>query len=348
MAAELAATADWFDRLPKVELHLHLEGAIPLDALWALVRKYGGDAEVADPAALERRFRFRDFSHFIDTWVWKNGFLRELDDFAFIAEAVARDLAAQRVRYAEVFFSPPDFLRHGLRPAPLTAAIRRGLDRAPQIEVALIGDLVRDFGPQRAERCLAELAEASELGVIGVGLGGSEQSHPPEPFAAVFAEARRRGLHTTAHAGEAAGAASVWGALRALQVERIGHGTRAEEDPDLVRHLVERRVPLELCPISNVRTAVVPTLEAHPIGRYQQAGVVVTVNTDDPKMFGTSLADEYRALALRLGFSRAEIRALVEQAATASWLPEERRRSLLDELRGDPAWDEEGPESPPG
>jgi len=335
--SELELSA-WLAALPKVELHLHLEGAIPLPALWELLCKYGGDPRAADLSALERRFVYRDFSDFIETWFWKNGFLREYDDFTFIAESVARDLATQRVRYAEVFFSPPDFAYYGLKTARLAEAIRRGLERVPEVQVALIADLVRDYGPQRAARTLAEVRETGAAGVVGVGLGGSEQAYPPEPFAAVFEDARRAGLHTTAHAGEDAGPASIWGALRALQVERVGHGTRAAEDPALLRHLAERRLPLEMCPISNVRTGVVASVAAHPIRAFHEAGLQVTVSTDDPKMFGTSLEAEYAALVTELGFGRAEVCELIARAAAASWLPEERRHALVAELRADPAW----------
>jgi len=139
-----AAIKTWFERVPKVELHLHLEGAIPIPALWELVRKYGGDPTVPDQAALQRRFAYRDFPHFIETWIWKNQFLREYEDFSFIAEAVAADLARQKIRYAEIFYSPPDFARHGLRTQGLTQAIRTGLERVPGIKVGLVADLVRD------------------------------------------------------------------------------------------------------------------------------------------------------------------------------------------------------------
>ncbi len=331
---------DWFDRVPKVELHLHLEGAIPLDALWTLVQKYGGDPGVPDLAALQRRFVYRDFPHFIDTWVWKNAFLREYEDFTFVAEAVAHDLARQNIRYVEAFFSPADFFRHGLRTQELAAAIRRGLERAPEIEVALVADLVRDFGPELAATTLAEVNEVRGLGVIGIGIGGSEQDFPPEPFADVYEQARGLGLHTTAHAGEAAGAQSVWGAIRHLRVERIGHGTRAAEDERLLDLLAAERIPLEMCPLSNVRTGVVRSIADHPLRRYFERGLVVTVNTDDPKMFGNSLAEEYRLLESRMGFSRDEIRALILQAIAASWLPLERKNGWMDRFRRDPAWED--------
>jgi len=328
---------DRFDALPKVELHVHLEGAIPLPALAELARKYG-ETEAADLGALRERFRFRDFPHFIETWVWKNGLLRELDDFAFVAEAVARDLAAQRIRYVEAFCSPPDFERRGLGTGDVIAAVRTGLDRVEGIEIRLIADLVRDFGPARAMRTLEQVAEVRALGVIGIGIGGSEHEFPPEPFEAVYERARELGLRTSAHAGEAAGPESVRGAIDVLRADRVGHGTRAAEDPSLVAELLARRIPLEMCPISNVRTRVVPDLSAHPIRRLFDAGLLVTVNTDDPAMFQTSLAHEYRELARVHGFTFAEIRRLVENAVAASWLDEDGKARLLEQLRADLGW----------
>lgn len=318
--------------LPKVELHVHLEGAIPHRALWQLVQKYGGDAATPTLDTLRRQFAYRDFPHFIKTWVWKNGFLRELEDFTFIAAAVTRDLARQSIRYVEMFYSPPDFARFGLSPQELTVAIRTGLARVPEVEVGLIPDVVRDSEPAEAARTLAAVAEVRDQGVIGIGLGGSEQLFPPEPFAPVFAQARRLGLHTTAHAGEAAGAASIWGALRALGAERIGHATRAYEDPALLDYLAEKQIPLEMCPLSNVRTGVVPGLAAHPIRRYFERGLLVTVNTDDPAMFDNSLAAEYEQLQAVHGFTPAEIRRLVLNAVAASWLPEARKAALAEEI----------------
>ena len=141
------AIPDWCLRVPKVEIHLHLEGAIPLPALWQLVQKYGGDPDLPDVAALTNKFVFRDFPHFIETWIWKNQFIREYEDFTFIAEAVARDLAQQNIRYVEAFFSPGDFSRHGLEPQGIAVAIRKGLQRVPEVRVELIADLIRDTGP---------------------------------------------------------------------------------------------------------------------------------------------------------------------------------------------------------
>jgi adenosine deaminase len=275
--------------------------------------------------------------------VWKNSFLREYEDFSFIAEAVARDLAAQNIRYAEVFYSPPDFARHGLQTQRLTAAIRTGLLRVPQVHVALVADLVRDYGAASAARTLAEVAEVIDHGVIGIGIGGTEPAYPPELFTEVFHRARALGLRTSAHAGEAAGPASVWGAVHSLQVDRIGHGTRAIEEERLVDYLVEHRIPVELCPISNLRTGVVRTIEEHPVRRFFDRGVLVTINTDDPKMFGNCLAGELTLLTERLGFLPSELQTLILNGITASWLPAAEKESLRRAFVADPAWEETEP-----
>jgi adenosine deaminase len=319
--------------LPKVEIHLHIEGAIPVPALWDLLRKYGSD-EVSNIGELEERFRYRDFRHFLSAWMWKNGFIREYEDFTFIASAVARDLADQNVRYVEAFHSPGDFaMLHGLEVARITEAIRRGLDEEKdRIEIRLIADLTRDFGPERGGAWLREIAGERELRIVGIGIGGSEHDFPPEPYREVYAEARKLGLRTTAHAGEAAGPESIWGALRALGVDRIGHGTRAAEDPRLVDYLREKRIPIEMCPISNVRTGVVDSVSSHPLRAFFDRGLLVSVNTDDPKMFGTSLEGEYAALAEQQGFDLPEIRRLVENAIDSTWADEATRARLRADL----------------
>lgn len=324
--------AESIRKLPKVELHLHLEGAIPLTALWELIGKYGRKKEVGSVAALEERFRYRDFPHFIDTWMWKNEFLREYEDFELIAERVAEDLTRQNIRYAEAFFSPGDFnMLHDLEVGRITEAMRAGLaKKRDDVEVRLIADLTRDFGPERGARWLSELAELrEEMDVIGIGIGGSEQDYPPEPYAEIYERARSFGFHTTAHAGEAAGADSIWGALRALRVERIGHGTRAIEDDELVAHLIEQRIPVEMCPLSNLRTGVVDSIATHPIREFFDAGMLVSVNTDDPKMFDTSLEREYLALMNELDFSFDELRQLARNAVMSSWCDETTRARLL-------------------
>lgn len=328
----------WFESVPKVELHVHLEGAIPHEALWELIQKYGGDPSVPNIEALKRRFVYTNFSEFIKTWSWKNQFLREYEDFSFIAEVTARDLMAQNIRYAEMFFSPSLFLRRGLDVQNVTEAVRTGLNRAAGIDITLIADLVRDYGPQVEAGTLAKLSEVRDQGIVGIGIGGSEERFPPEPFEPLYREARRFGFRINAHAGEAAGAGSIWGALERLHAERIGHGTRAHEDIMLVEYLVETQIPLEMCPVSNVRTGVVDKLVDHPICDYFKRGMAVTVNTDDPKMFGTSLAHEYRSLVEECGFTRSDICKLILTAIESSWLPDDRKHSLQQSFLKDPTW----------
>lgn len=323
---------DWIQQIPKVELHVHLEGAIPLDALWELICKYGGDFQARTRKSLDRRFRFKDFPHFIDTWVWKNRFLREYDDFTFIAQHVARNLANQNIRYAELFYSPPDFARMGLTTQKLTEAIWTGLKSVENIETRLVADLVRDFGPKQAAITLQDVNDVKDFGVIGIGIGGSEQKFPPEPFAEVFETARSMGFRTSAHAGEAAGPDSIWGAIQALRVDRIGHGTRAIEDPALMDYLAEHRIPVEMCPISNVRTGIVESIRMHPVRMFVTKGVCVTINTDDPAMFGNSLLDEYRTLITHHAFTKKQIIELHHNAIHSGWMSEQQRVGLLKAL----------------
>ena len=318
----------WLAALPKAELHLHLEGAIPLPALFELMRAAGGDPAVPTVEALRKRLSYPDFPAFIDAWIWKNGFLRSYDDFAFIAEAVAADLARQNIRYAELFFSPIRFADRGLTPAGLASAIRSGFARVPGVTLYLIADLVRDLGPENAAVTLGEVVEvADEAGILGIGIGGSEHLYPPEPFAPVYEAARKAGLRTSAHAGEAAGAASVRGAVEVLRVDRVGHALRAEEDEAVVDLLAETGVVLELCPLSNLATGVIGRIEDHPVRRYRERGLNVTINTDDPGMFHNSLAGEYAVLMDVFGFSRGEIRRVAAAALEGAWCgPEEKAR----------------------
>lgn len=332
---------DWLAALPKAELHLHLEGAIPLPALWRLIEKYGGDSEVKSPEDLRRRLTYRDFPDFIAAWIWKNGFIRGYDDFSLIAEAMARELVAQNVRYAEVFFSPSRFTEQNLHPEGLAKAIRAGLSQVPEVEVWLIADLVRDFGPEQAGQTLLEIDKVRDQGIIGVGIGGSEHAFPPAPFAPVYDTARDMGLHTTAHAGEAAGPESVRDAVEQLAVERIGHGVRAVEDEGVMNMLAERQIPLEVCPLSNVATGVVETIEQHPVRKLWDHGLNLTVNTDDPGMFHNSITDELAALVDVFGFSPDDIRRLQLNALDAAWLPADRRSTMIEAFTSAPAWYEQ-------
>jgi adenosine deaminase len=238
---------------------------------------------------------------------------------------------AQNIVYAEASFSPTDFERHGLTPQQLGNAIRRGLDRVPDTQVVLNVDLVRDSGPQRGSATLESVLEiAVEADVRGITIGGSEQDHPPEQFAAVYRRAADAGMRLTAHAGEAAGPASVWGAIRQLGVERIGHGVRSVEDPALVEYLVEHQVPLEVCPTSNIRTGVAPGWDDHPIHQLIAAGANVSISSDDPSLFDCSVASEFRTLS---GYGTKSMEQLTMAAIEAAWATEGERQVLVETVR---------------
>lgn len=338
----------WLHDLPKIELHLHLEGAIPIPALWTLIEASGGDASVPNITALKERFRFTDFSHFLETWMWKSQFLRRYQDFTVVAEAFAKSLVEQNIRYAEVFYSPaehtPDATELGLpykdlRVAEISQALRAGLDRVPGVTVALVPDLVRGLKPATMMRTLDEIEEVrKEAGIIGIGLGGAEQLFPPDPYEAVYEHARSLDLRTTAHAGEVKGPESIWGAINKLEVERIGHGTSARLDDALVDHLLEHQLCLEMCPLSNVRTASIEHIGAHPIREFFDKGLLVTVNTDDPEMFNNSLEEELETLMEVHDFTEVEICRLLDNAIEGSWLPVAEKQAMRDEFHADPAW----------
>ena len=309
----------WIERLPKIELHLHLEGAIPIPTFHELVKKYSPRKKVPSLEELERRFVYRDFAQFIETWMWHCEFINEYDDFTLLAEGVGGYLVSQNILYAEAFFSAPDFHDKKLSTQRIAEALRKGLAKAAGTKVRLIGDLVRNRGPEKALRTVSELLEVKEFGVIGIGLGGMEKEYPPELFRQAFEKARTSGFHTTAHAGEAAGEESVRGAVTELRAERIGHGARIS-DERLLDFLGEKKIGIEMCPLSNVCTKAVASYQDHPIRRFFDRGLLVNVNTDDPAMFGNPFCREIEALVRDLGFTEREVLRLMENAVEISWM----------------------------
>ena len=202
----------------------------------------------------------------------------------------------------------------------------------------MIPDLVRDFGGKSAAINLDEIKEVMDFGIVGIGLGGSEDEFPPKEFQNVFSTARKIGLRTTVHAGEASGPNSVWEAIKYLNPDRIGHGTRAIEDHDLVDYLLENDLPIEMCPISNIRTGIVENIINHPIKDFFKKGMMVTVNTDDPKMFGNSLAQEYYLLVERLGFTKEDIKKIILNGVKASWMSNSKKQAMMKRFIEHPLW----------
>ena len=290
--------------LPKVQLHCHLEGTVRAATFRALAAKYGVElGERADPV---RTYAFETFREFLLLFAKVTETLREPEDYARIARDYVVDAAAQGVVYAEIFVSPSvwTYFHRELDVRATVEAIRAALDETGQplgIEVALIADLTRNFGVESAEASARQAVGLRDLGVVGIGLGGDEARFPPELYERAYAIAREGGLHGVVHAGEAAGPASVRGAVEVLRAERIGHGVRAIEDPAVVELLAERRIPLEICPTSNRLTGAAPADADHPLGALDAAGCIVTIDSDDPALFGTSLLDEYRFVAEMFG-----------------------------------------------
>lgn len=318
--------------MPKVELHLHLEGAFNFKFLFELVQQSGAHPDIQTVEELRRKFAFRDFEHFIQMWFWKNSFFRKAEHFRDSTFFTLQELAAQNIIYVEAFFSPWDFQTEGLTVQDIIAATIAGKEAAEReygIRCNLIADLVRDHGaassPQRLDDITPYLGR-----VIGIGLGGSESRYPARDFARVFRSARERGFHLVAHAGEAAGAESVWEAVQLLQVERIGHGIRSIEDAALVAYLKTRQIPLEICLSSNLKTGVVASLNEHPLDEFFKQGLLVTINSDDPSMFGATLTDEFLLLKEQLNYSWRDIRQLTLNAVQAAFLTAAEKEQLRD------------------
>jgi adenosine deaminase len=330
--AEIGNTERFIRAMPKAEIHLHLEGAIPHETLLAQIQRKGTEPSIRTVEDLRAKLTYTDFPNFIDLWVWKNTFIEDEKDFEDIAYAMLEGLSRQNVKYVESFYAPGDYSRFGLSTEGITECVISGKERARKdlgIRCELIVDLIRDHGPEIGMKRLDEVTPYLGKGVIGIGIGGSEQLFPAGPYAEVYEEARRRGFRLTAHAGEVAGAESIRSAIEDLGAERIGHGVRANEDPEVVTMLRERRIPLEMCIVSNSKTGVCPSVRDHPIKDYFRQGLVVTVNSDDPSMFSSTLTDEYLALGRDLGFTRDQVKQVALNAVRASFLPAGDKTELI-------------------
>jgi adenosine deaminase/aminodeoxyfutalosine deaminase len=295
--------ADFIPPGPKAELHLHLEGSVTPATMAELAPELSADA-------IEAIYHFTDFSNFLQAFKAVVERLRTPADYALVARRMVEQLARDNVRYAEVIFSVGVVLWKKQEPAPILAAIRQAVVGSG-VEVRWIADAVRHFGPEHVMAVAEQAAALVDQGVVAFGIGGDEARGPADWFGEIYRFARGRGLHLTAHAGEAAGPDSVWKALE-IGAERIGHGIRSIEDPVLVRHLADQGIPLEVCITSNVMTGVVGSLREHPVRKLYDAGVPITLNTDDPGLFRTTLGAEYELAAREFGFGAAELNAIRE------------------------------------
>lgn len=326
---------EFLRRLPKAELHVHLEGSMRPATLLALARKNGVELPASDEAGLQRWFRFRSFDHFVEIYLTCSRALVEPEDFHQLALDFMADMERQQILYTEAHFTIGTHLGNGgdadaIR-AALTEAVAEG-ERRHFVRLRLIPDIVRNV-PAMADHTL-EWALSGQGGlVVALGLSGTEAVFPSNPFREHFEYAERQGLHRVAHAGEHAGAGSIRAVLDICHAERIGHGVRAVDDPALVAELARRRIPLEICPSSNLCLGVARDLASHPFDRLYRAGVPVTVNSDDPPFFNTTLTDEYRRLAAAFGYGPAELAGLALAAVEHAFLAPEEKEHLATELR---------------
>ena len=315
--------------LPKAELHLHLEGAIDPATLLELRRRHGRAGTLAE---IERLYQYSDFTGFLMAFKAITEDLRIAADYELITYRLMEKLRAESVLHAEVYVSVGVCLWRKQNFDAIFEGLERGRERGQKdfgISLLWIFDAVRHFGPVEAQHVAELAARYRDHSVVGFGIGGDERRAAPELFRDVYAYAADHGLRLTAHAGETAGPESVWGVLN-LHAERIGHGLTAWQDPELVDELATRQVPLEICLTSNLRTGCCHALSEHPLRSYFDQGVMVTLNTDDPAMFCTSLAREYRLAQETFGFTDEHLRELARNSFEASFLAAEKKLGFLN------------------
>ena len=341
--------AAFIQAMPKAELHVHLEGSIQPATLLALAERHGRTDRLptTNIDALQAWFRFTDFPHFIHIYLLISDLLRTPEDFALIVHDFGADMARQNIRYREATFTPfthTDLQNKGLTIDHLLAGLDEGRRAAQDefgVEIRWVFDIPRNasfpkgggaYDPYPAERTLAYALQGRDHGVIGFGLGGYEVGAPPAPFAHAFAAAKAAGLLSAPHAGETMGAASVRDAVTLLGADRIGHGVRAIEDPDLLALLCERQIPLEINPTSNVCLHVYRRLAEHPFPHLDRMGIPVTVNSDDPPLFNTTLSQEYAVLAAEFGYAPADLARIARNAFQFSAAEAGIKQQMLDEF----------------
>jgi aminodeoxyfutalosine deaminase len=327
MFISIAPVSERATPYPKVELHVHLEATIQPETLLAIAKRNGETLPADTVEGLRELYRFRDFDHFIEIWILTTNCLRTEEDFRQVVVDYAAEAKKHGAVYLEPIFSPIERTWRGVSWDAILEGYAGGVQLARElhgVEVLLSADITRSAPLDDAHTLVREVAPYRDRGIVAVGLGGEEAHYGNELFASAFQEARAAGLGSVPHAGEVVGPESVRSAIDLLEPDRIRHGFRAIEDPGLVRELADRGLVLDITPISNVRTGVVPSLEEHPLPRLVDAGVRCSVSTDDPVMFDTDLTREYEA-AESLGLDPREL----YESALAGALCDEETRSRL-------------------
>ncbi|CAL9308459.1 MULTISPECIES: adenosine deaminase [unclassified Streptomyces] len=309
--------------LPKAELHVHHVGSASPRIVAELAARHPDSKVPTDPEALVDYFTFTDFAHFIEVYLSVVDLVRTPEDVRLLTYEVARDMARQNIRYAELTITPFSSTRRGIDEKAFMAAIEDARTAA-ETELGVIlrwcFDIPGEAGLEAAEETARLAVDLRPEGLVSFGLGGPEIGVPRPQFKPYFDRAIAAGLHSVPHAGETTGPQTIWDALHELRAERIGHGTSAPQDPALLAYLAEHRIPLEVCPTSNIATRAVTDIDRHPIREMVAAGVLVTVNSDDPPMFGTDLNTEYEVAARLLELDERGVAALARNAVEASFL----------------------------
>jgi adenosine deaminase/aminodeoxyfutalosine deaminase len=317
--------------LPKAELHLHLEGSIDSVTLLELRKRHG---RASTSAEIEQLYRYNDFTGFLMAFKTVTEDLKNPEDYELVAYRLMQQLKAQNVLHAEVYVSVGVCLWRKQDFPAIFEGLERGRERGEKdfgVSLLWIFDAVRQFGVEAARNVFDFAVRYRERGVVGIGIGGDEQKAPAELFRAPYAYAAENGLRLTAHAGETAGPESIWGALN-LRVERIGHGVTAAQDPELIEELAVRQIPVEICITSNLLTGCCQRVNDHPVRNYFDQGVMITLNSDDPAMFHTSLDREYQVAQEFFGFTDEHLRELARNSFEASFLPAEKKLDFLNLL----------------
>ena len=324
-------------RMPKVELHVHLEGAIRPETLLKLAQRNNIELPANDLDGLHQWYRFTSFDHFIEIYLTLSRCICNADDIELIAREFLEGQAAQNILYSEVTYTAQTHLQnHGISYDDQFAALERARSHARDtlgVTMNMVVDIARQVSPEEGIEVANAAVSAMDRGVIALGLGGPEIGNPPEKFREAFAIAHAAGLPSVPHAGEVAGAESIRGALDALHAVRIGHGVRCLDDPELVAELKRRQIPLEVCPTSNLCLKIFPDMKSHNLPRLIEEGLYVTINSDDPPMFNTTLTNEFEAICSAFGYGEKELEGFLFRAVAASLLPEAEKQALEQRCR---------------
>ncbi|WP_443033528.1 adenosine deaminase [Streptomyces sp. ACA25] len=321
--APLSELTAFIAGLPKAELHVHHVGSASPRIVAELAARHPDTPVPKDPQEVEKYFAFRDFAHFVEIYISVVELIRDAEDVRLLTYEIARDMARQQIRYAELTVTPYTSVIRGIPDLAFMEAIedaRVAAERDFGTVLRWCFDIPGELGLPAAEETARLACELGPAGLVSFGLGGPEIGVPRPQFKPYFDRAIATGLHSVPHAGETTGPQTVRDALTALRAERIGHGTSSAQDPELLAELAERQIPLEVCPTSNVATRAVAALEEHPVAAMVEAGVLVTVGSDDPPMFGTDLNTEYAVVARLLGLDATGVAGLAKNAVTASFL----------------------------